>query len=121
MYLHASGFDPTEVEDAIQDSIKAVRDAVLRGGEIANLKPYWYRAAVLRAMRLSRERAARMRRSVPRPDPGTSEDPLLVVPDPANRFGAELSRLEMLSLVRQLPRRRRRGRRSARRPPACRR
>jgi RNA polymerase sigma factor (sigma-70 family) len=108
LYLLACRFDAAEVEDAIQDSIKAVRDVVLRGREIANLKAYWYRSAVLRAGRLSKERAARMMPTVMlanAPAAGDGDDPLLAMPDPVDHIDARMRRLYLLSVIRRLPRR----------------
>lgn len=109
LYLLAARFDAAEVEDAIQDSIKAVRTKVLEGHQIANLKAYWYRAAWLRAGRLSKERAARLMPTtmLARPDPltGDSEDPLAAWPDTSEPIGARMDRLDLLRLVRRLPRR----------------
>jgi RNA polymerase sigma-70 factor (ECF subfamily) len=108
LYLLACRFDAAEIEDAIQDSIKAVRDAVLRGREIANLKAYWYRSAVLRAGRLSKERAARMMPTTVLANAqaaGDGDDPLLAIPDPVDHVDGRTSRLYLLSVIRRLPRR----------------
>jgi RNA polymerase sigma-70 factor (ECF subfamily) len=105
-YLEVEGYDKAEVEDAIQDSIMAVRQAVLQGREISNLKAYWYRSAVLRAGRLSKQRAARMRPAVPADSaPGDGQDPLLALPDPADQLDEHMLRLDVLSVFRRLPRR----------------
>jgi RNA polymerase sigma factor (sigma-70 family) len=106
LYLLASRFDPAEIEDAIQDSIKSVRDMVLRGGEVANLKAYWYRSAILRAGRLSKERAARMMPTAMLASAqaeGAADAPLLAMPDPADNIDARVSRLDLLSMISRLP------------------
>lgn len=108
-YLLSCGYDKDEVDDAVQDSIMAVRAAVLQGREIANLKAYWYRAAVLRAGRLSKQRAARLRPVAVLTNPaaaGDGKDLLFAVPHyRADQLAEHMRRLEWLGVIGQLPRR----------------